>query len=690
MFLRPFLKYFRPFMGRIAVAVTCMILVGVLSIVPFLVIRVALTTLGDWLSYHRVGDAAENKEAQAALGLLSKKKNNGSGLLAAGDESLTTNTSLIIQAASGTPVTRVKRESAIRRLRHRAEAALGDWYLKPKIWYESRRGALTDWYYQRSRSVPLQVLAVLAGLLIVLTGLKGIAEYCSKYQLAHTFFFSNLHIREDIYFNILRQDYNFFNRHSAGYLQSRIGSDVKAVGDILEDLLSDGIQQPITILSMFGFLLYLNWQLTLGVFVVLPFIAGLLYYFAKVLRKNTRKQKRQADQLTSLLTESLHNIRLIKAFGTEDYEAEKYHFKSLKLFKAMMARRTAKFGASPVMEFMGMCAMGIVLLSGGYMLISRTLNFIDLIVYFGALTRFYRPIRQLATMNTKYQVAKVSAERMAEMLELVPKIQDTSDALPFQQVREQIEFRNISFSYGEKEILKNISFSVAAGHSIAFAGPSGAGKTTLVNMIARLFDPSDGAILIDGTDLRRFKINDWRRHLAIVTQDTFLFDDTIAANIAYGDPKPDQEKMISCARASNAHDFIMALDGGLEYQTKIGPGGMRLSGGQRQRIAIARALYRDPKILILDEATSALDAQSQALVQEALGRLMIGRTTFIVAHRISTIRNVDCIYVMENGEIVESGSHDELLLREGLYSRLARHGEDGKEQRGVAPLDAIY
>jgi ABC-type multidrug transport system fused ATPase/permease subunit len=679
MFLRPFLKYFRPFLPRIIVAVICMVIVGALSTAPFLILKGTLATLGDWAASHpqAVAGPHGSGKAPAELTLLMSHKSGAGGLLSGVADDDTTDSQATTTTTTAAAGHKPKPTNVIREWRHRLEAALGPWYAVPKAWYEGHRAAVAEWFHNRSRLQPLQVLAALGGLLILLTAIKGLSEYCSKYQLAITFFYSNLRIREDIYFNILRQDYNFFNRHSSGYLQSRIGSDVKAVGDILEDLLSDGIQQPITILAMFAMLLYIDWHLTLGVLVVLPFIGGLLYYFARVLRKNTRKQKKQADQLSSALTESLNNIRLIKAFGTEDFEAEKYHVRSVELFKVMMARRTAKFGASPLMEFLGMCAMGIVLLAGGYMLTTGKIQFDNLLIFFGALTRFYRPVRQLATMNNKYQIAKVSAERMGEMLGLIPHIQDRSDALPFKQVGQSIEFRDVSFSYAEKEILHGISFHVAAGHSVAFAGPSGAGKTTLVNMLARLFDPSEGAILIDGIDLRCYKINDWRRQLAIVTQDTFLFDDTIAANIAYGEDDPDLKRIEESSRAANAHEFIMTLDGGLGYMTRIGPGGMRLSGGQRQRIAIARALYRDPKILILDEATSALDAQSQALVQEALSRLMVGRTTFIVAHRISTIRNVDCIYVLSQGRVVESGSHDDLVNQGGLYARLARQGGHG-------------
>ena len=458
-------------------------------------------------------------------------------------------------------------------------------------------------------------------------------------------------------------------------------------------MLTDGIQQPVTLLVMFIILLLLSWHLTLAVMVVLPALDGLLFSIATPLQQNARKQKKKTDDLSSRMTESLANIRLVKAFGAEAIEIYKFRQRQLTLFRYMMARRMAKFGSGPLMEFLATVAMGGAILLGGWMTLSSPpqISFPNYAAFLLALRGFYKPVKNLADVTNKYQVAKVSADRMQEMLRLEPKLLDDPDPLSFERLERDIEFRDVSFSYGKGRVLEGIELRVKAGERVAFAGHSGYGKTNMINLLVRLIDPYEGQVLVDGIDLRRYRIADWRRRLANVTQDTFLFDDTVANNIAYGadgleglDIKKNESGVIAdyaraqeAARAANAHDFIMELEGGKGYKTQIGPGGSRLSGGQRQRIAIARAIYRNPKILILDEATSALDSQSQSLVQSALTRLMEGRTTFVVAHRISTIRTVDCIYMLDSGRIAESGTHQQLVAAGGLYAAMVSRAHGG-------------
>ena len=635
MFLVPFLKYFRPYLWRLSIAVTGMFIVGILSVAPLLIFQASLRVFID--EFERRGEQVE----------------------------LPANMRTVTGAdREGESTTEEKIEAQLERIAGRA-------WTVPRDWALAKVDGFKTWYADLATQ-PLDALKFLVALLIILTIVKGLAAFLSNYHLTHTFFMTSLQIREDIFANVMGQDYLYFNDRSTGWLHSRINSDVKAIQSIMNGLLSDMIQQPVKMVCVLGYMLWLSPTLTLGVLVVVPVVGGLLYYFARVIRKNTKKQKKKADQLSATLTESLNNIRLVKVFGTEDGEVAKFHFRSMELFRYLMARRIAKFGSAPLMEFLGTVSTGCVLIGGAWMIFhpDRLIEPDAFFTFCLALFSLYRPLKNVASITNKYQVARVSAERMLDMLALRPDVRESPDAQPFQRLNREIEFRNLGFRYDKKEILSDIRIRVPVGTSVALVGPSGAGKTTLVNMLARLFDPTDGAILIDDVDLRRLHMDDWRTALAIVTQETVLFDDTVANNIAYGSGEADMERVAAAARAANAHDFIERLDGGKGYATRVGPSGVRLSGGQRQRLAIARAIYRDPQVLILDEATSSLDAKAQTEVQKALGQLMVGCTTFVIAHRISTIRHVDCIYVLDRGRLIESGSHDELVAAGGMYSRM--------------------
>lgn len=647
MFILPFLHYLKPFRYRLAISVLCLILVGMMSAAPVV-----------WIL-----------ETFDVLTLASPVKIDEKELEGENE------------------IVRTMVERALKQRDKHSKTSATDWVNKKKIKWPAlasipgitetaaQLDRLNAWYQGRKAADPLQAMKFLVAMLILVYTVRGLATYLSGYQLAYTFYKTNLEMREDLFNNIVRQDYLYFNDHSAGWLHSRINSDVKALQSILENILSTGVQQPVQITAMFGMLCYLDWDMTKKVLIIVPIVAAILYGFARSLRKNTRKEKSKTDQLSANMTESLTNIRLVKAFGTEEIEIGKFHKRTQELFRYMMARRIAKFASGPIMEWLGATTLGCVALVGTYRISHGDLKLPMFIAYLYALSQLYKPLRGLATIVNKYQVARVSCERMLVMLGMKPELVDAPGAVPFEKLGGAIEFDKIGFRYENKDILEGISLRVEAGRKVAFVGPSGAGKTTLVNMLARLFDPTDGRILIDGIDLRQLRLADWRSRLAIVTQENVLFDDTVANNIAYGSPAVDMKRIEECARAANAHDFIMELDGGKGYSTIVGPTGARLSGGQRQRLAIARALYRNPQILILDEATSALDSHSQALVQEALGRLMIGRTTFVIAHRISTIRDVDCIYVIKDGRIIEAGTHDELLASRGYYSSLVIQSE---------------
>ena len=521
-------------------------------------------------------------------------------------------------------------------------------------------------------SNPRSALWLIALALLGLAGVKGLIECSCQYVLARACFGMVADLREELFRKIIAQDYLFFVRQSTGYLESRIQSDVAAIRRGGETLLRSGFQAPFQFLFLAILLLGLNFRLTLIALVVVLVAVGPLLYLARVVRRVTREAKRQADRLAAGLEESLRNFAVVKFFQSEPLEIEKFADRNRQLLRYFLKNRLAQFSSAPLTQFAAAAGRSAVLIVGGYLVFAGQMEFSTLVVYLVALTRFYGPARSLSRAATLWPVLNVSAERMVEILNLQPAVGEARDALPLERVREAVEFQNVSFAYSDQEALNDVSFRVPVGRVVALVGPSGAGKTTLVCLLARLFDPTRGSIEIDGTDLRRYRLADLRRAIATVTQDTILFNDTVGRNIAYPDAEADMDRVAEAARAANAHDFIVALDGDAGYDTVIGQAGQRLSGGQRQRIAIARALYRDPQILVFDEATSSLDEESQALVQEAIQNLFRGRTVFIIAHRLSTVRRADEILVLHKGQLVECGSHDELLRCDGFYASLHR------------------
>jgi len=557
---------------------------------------------------------------------------------------------------------------------------------------KSRLAGVNTWLDQYALSNRRAALWWIALAMLGLAALKSLVECSCQYLLARACYgmVSNLH--EQLFRKIIAQDYLFFVRQSTGYLESRIQSDVAALRRTLETLLRNGFQAPFQLLFLGLLLLGLNFRLTLLAAGVSLLALGPLLYLSRVVRRVVRETRRQADRQAAGLEESLRNFPVVKFFQSESFEIEKFAGRNRELLRCYLKNRLAQFGSAPLTQLATAAGRSAVILAGGYLLFAGQMEFSTLVVYLVALTRFYGPGRSLSRAGSTWPNLIVSAERMAEILRLQPAVCEVQDALSLEHVREAIEFRNVSFSYAEvgqigslsssqvdnlrhSEALDNVSFRVPVGRIVALVGPSGAGKTTLACLLARLFDPTSGSIEIDGTDLRRYRLADLRRAIAAVTQDTILFNDTVARNIAYPDARPDVARVIAAARAAHAEEFIAALDGGAGYDTVIGQSGQRLSGGQRQRLAIARALYRNPQILVFDEATSSLDEESQALVQQAIQNLFRGRTVFIIAHRLSTVRRADEILVLSKGRLVEQGRHDELLRRNGFYASLCRISE---------------
>ena len=526
-----------------------------------------------------------------------------------------------------------------------------------------------------AREHRIGALWILSLLLVGMAVFHGLFDYISQYEMTYAMLDMTRQIKDDLFRRVLSQDYLFFIRQTTGYLESRIQSDIATLRNTVDVLLTDAIQAPVRLVFLLLVLMILNFQLTLVSVLVLPLGAIPLVYFARAVRTVTRRSRRQADLLSSATEESLRNFQVIKCFQSEEVEAQRFAKHNLKLFYYFLKRRIARFGASPLMEVLGAIGGSAVLLIGGFLILRGQMQFSTLMIYLLALSQFYTPLRKLSRINTVIQAGRVSAERIVEMLQLKAEIRESPDARPLDHIRRDIAFHNVTFLYDDQPVLRDLTFSVPIGRTVAIVGQSGAGKTTLACLLLRLFDPQSGRIEIDGRDIRDYRQSDVRRRFAMVTQETVLFNDTVARNIAYPDKEPDMERVMQAARMANADEFIVQMDGGKGYETVIGQAGLFLSGGQRQRIAIARAIYRNPDVLVLDEATSALDEKSQAAVQEAISNLLRGRTAFIIAHRLSTIRNADEILVLDRGRLVERGIHDELMRRGGAYAALYQLAE---------------
>jgi subfamily B ATP-binding cassette protein MsbA len=432
-----------------------------------------------------------------------------------------------------------------------------------------------------------------------------------------------------------------------------------------------GALRDLLLLVVFAsFVIGISWRLALVAFVVIPPITYVVTRIGHRLRKySTRSQEKMAD-ITSVLQETISGIRVVKAFGMEAFESSKFFKHTREFLRAFMKQQCAASLAPPMTEFLGAAGALVVLWYGGTQVLGGNLLGPDLFLLFlAAMLSMIHPAKNLTHANTKIQEGLAAARRIFAILDTEPKITDAPDSVEVSYVREGVEFDSVCFSYDTSDyVLKDINFAVKKGQVVAIVGPSGAGKSTLVDLIPRFYDPTSGRVLVDGVDIRKIKMRSLRGLMGIVTQETILFNDTVRSNIAYGLEEIPSERVVEAAKAANAHDFISTLPEG--YDTVIGDRGVRLSGGERQRIAIARAILKDPQILIFDEATSSLDSESEKLVQDAIQRLISQRTNFVIAHRLSTVTRADLILVMENGRIIERGRHEELLAAGNLYRKL--------------------
>ncbi len=498
--------------------------------------------------------------------------------------------------------------------------------------------------------------------------LKGLATYGQVILMSSVGLRVVTDLRNRLYDCIQRQSLAFFAEHPTGILMSRITNDVIAVQAASSEAVTALVKDSFTLICLIGVIFYTDWKLALIGMIVFPLTIYPISRLGKRMRKVTTSSQITMGTLNSLLQETIAGTRIVKAFGMEKYEGRRFSDENERLFKFSMKQVTINAISSPLMEFLGGLGIAAVIFYGGYNVLMGYSTPGTFFSFIAALLMLYEPIKRLTNVNNTINQGIAGGERIFTIIDRVPDIEDKPGAKTLPPIKEGIDIQNVTFCYDEKPVLKNINLSIKAGEVVAFVGMSGGGKTTLVNLIPRFYDVSDGRILIDGRDIRNITLQSLRSQIAIVTQQTILFNDTVKNNIAYGDIQRTDEDIFNAAKAANAHDFIMNLPQG--YDSNIGELGTKISGGEKQRISIARALLKDAPILILDEATSSLDTEAEIEVQGALDNLMKGRTTLVIAHRLSTIRNADRIIALVNGEIVEEGNHETLMAKKGEYYRL--------------------
>ena len=475
-------------------------------------------------------------------------------------------------------------------------------------------------------------------------------------------------LRSRLYQSIQAQSLSFFTKNPTGTLISRVLNDVSLVYITVSNAVTSLFKDTFTLVALVGVVFYRDWKLALIALTVFPLAIYPIVLIGRRVRKTSIKTQVTMGSLTALLQESIAGIRIVKAFGMESYETGRFNRENERLFRLIIKNVVAKTLATPLMECLAGVGVAAIIFYGGFQVIKGNTTPGTFFSFLAALLMIYEPVKRLANINNDIQQGIAAATRIFSVIDTVPEIRNKPDAVMLRPITRGIELQNVSFAYEEATVLKHINLSIRTGEVVAFVGMSGGGKTTLVNLIPRFYDVTEGRVLIDGQDIRDVTMESLVAQIGIVTQQTFLFNDTVKNNIAYSDIQTSDDKIIEAAKAANAHGFIMNLPKG--YDTVIGELGTKLSGGERQRISIARALLKDAPILILDEATSSLDTESEMEVQEALENLMKGRTTLVIAHRLSTIRNADRIVVLMNGEIVEEGNHEDLISRHGEYYRL--------------------
>lgn len=520
----------------------------------------------------------------------------------------------------------------------------------------------------------------IAASIIAIFIVRGLFWYGQNYLMSYVGQSVIIDIRAAVFKKLQRLSVSFYDKNKTGTIMSYVTNDVNALQSAMVENTIEMITEGFILIGSVVAMIYLDWRLTLFTVCTFPVVLWFMEFFGKKIRKTGGRIQECTADITSVLQESVASARVIKSFVREDYEVDRFDVENKANFRANMKNAQLMATLTPVVELVAAIGVTMIIWYGGNNVINDTITAGSLVAFLTYAVNISNPIKRLTRVIGNIQKALAAAQRVFMIIDMPEEIAESRDAKQLPEVSGKVEFQNVSFAYNDKgNVITDLSFSVKPGEVIAIVGPSGAGKSTIANLLPRFYDVNKGDIKIDGHSVREVTLDSLREQVGIVPQETMLFNGSVYNNILYGRLDATKEEIEAAAKAANAHDFIMQLTDG--YETKLGDRGVNLSGGQRQRIAIARAILKNPRILILDEATSALDTESERVVQEALDRLMVGRTSFVIAHRLSTVKNADKILVLEKGNLVESGTHDELLALDGLYAHLYKIQYRNKEAK---------